>query len=100
MPIVQYVECSIRDYFNHTDNLAKVLDNVAFKSYTIDMKNEAKRITYGYDRHERSWCIIVVDDEGNEIESAYVGALSSCLFLIDRYKDEYNIDEVVKYKAY
>ena len=31
------------------------------------------KIEYGYDRHVRSWCILVLDSEGNQIDSSYVG---------------------------
>jgi len=58
------------------------------------------RITYGYDRHVRSWCIIVEDQEGNEVESSYIGTLSGCMKEIDYFKSKYGIDEVIRYKAY
>jgi len=58
------------------------------------------KITYGYDRQQRSWCIIVVDAEGNEIESSYVGDRIGCDHEIEYFKGKYGIDATKKYKAY
>ena len=58
------------------------------------------RITYGYDRSERSWCIIVLDEEGNEVESCYLGTKEGCMRWVSEYKKEYGTEDVVKYKAY
>ena len=58
------------------------------------------KITYGYDRHERSWCIIVLDDEGNEVESNYLGTKEGCMHFVNEYKKQYDTNDVVKYKAY
>ena len=57
-------------------------------------------ITYGYDRHERSWCIIVNDQNGFEYESHYMGTKEGCMQWIEEIKKEYGISEVIKYKAY
>ena len=57
-------------------------------------------ITYGYDRHCRSWCIIVQDQEGNEVDSSYVGTKEGCLKEIESFKAEYGISATKKYKAY
>lgn len=57
-------------------------------------------ITYGYDRCERSWCIVVLDQKGNEIESHYLGTSEGCLRWVEELKEEYGISEVKKYKAY
>ena len=58
------------------------------------------KITYGYDRHVRSWCIIVEDEEGNEVESHYLGTREGCLRWIEELKKQYGITDVIKYKAY
>lgn len=57
-------------------------------------------ITYGYDRQVRSWCIIVEDQEGNEIESSYLGTKEGCQREIEYFKEKYGISKVKKYKAY
>lgn len=57
-------------------------------------------ITYGYDRSARSWCIIVEDQEGNEIESSYLGTKEGCLKEIESLKAKYGISATKKYKAY
>ena len=57
-------------------------------------------ITYGYDRSAKSWCIIVEDQEGNEIESSYLGTKEGCLKWIDFFKEKYGITATKKYKAY
>lgn len=58
------------------------------------------KITYGYDRHVRSWCIIVEDENGYEIESHYIGTKEECKHWIEELKKERDITEVIKYKAY
>lgn len=71
---------------------------ITFVDNTVESK--PTRITYGYDRHVRSWCIIVEDQERNEVESDYLGTLSGCMKEIDWLKDKYGIDEVIRYRAY
>lgn len=71
---------------------------ITFVDDTVESK--PTRITYGYDRHVRSWCIIVEDQEGNEVESEYLGTLSGCMKEIDYFKSKYGIDEVIRYRAY
>lgn len=57
-------------------------------------------ITYGYDRHERSWCVIVYGCDGYEIESHYIGTKEGCAKIIDELKEKYEGSNVIKYKAY
>lgn len=57
-------------------------------------------ITYGYDRSAKSWCIIVEDQEGNEIESSYLGTKEGCLKEVEAFKEKYEITATKKYKAY
>ena len=57
-------------------------------------------IEYGYDRHQRSWCIIVKDECGYEIESEYCCNPESCRRIIREFKKKYNHSKVVKIKAY
>ena len=57
-------------------------------------------ISYGYDRHERSWCIIVEDQKGYEFESHYLGTKEGCLKWIEEIKAEYGIDNVEKIPAH
>lgn len=57
-------------------------------------------IEYGYDRHIKSWCTIVFDNNGNQITCSYDGNKISRNFAIDFFKKEYNITKVVKIKAY
>ena len=58
------------------------------------------KIEYGYDRSVKSWCIVVIDNECNIIASSYVGDKESCKFEIETFKNEYEITEVTKLKAY
>ena len=62
----------------------------------------SKRIEYGYDRHYTSWVIVVLDDNGDEIESSYVGNKNDRDFEINCYMNRYNIESsnVIKIKAY
>ena len=57
-------------------------------------------ITYGYDKHQRLWAILVQDKEGNTIDSEYCGDKKWCESSIEFYKKKYNTTKVVKYKAY
>lgn len=57
-------------------------------------------IEYGYDRSLRSWCTIVFDKNGNQIECAYDGNINSRNWTIEFFKKEYNITKVIKIKAY
>ena len=57
-------------------------------------------IEYGYDRHVKSWNIILFDDNGNEILSEYYGDMVGIKFTIEEWKKEYSISKVVKIKAY
>lgn len=57
-------------------------------------------IEYGWDRHVQSWCVMVLDDEHYEVESSYVGNKVSRDWQIEYFKEKYNIDEVIKIKAY
>lgn len=57
-------------------------------------------IEYGYDRHVRCWCTMVLDENRNEVESSYDGNTVSRDYMIKQFKSKYNIDEVVKIKAY
>lgn len=65
-----------------------------------EKKRNADAITYGYDRHVRSWCVIVVDAEGNEIQSDYLATKEGCMKWIEYMKAEYGISKTKKYKAY
>ena len=56
-------------------------------------------ITYGYDRHVRSWCIIV-HRNGYEAESHYLATKEGCLRWVNELKEEYKGYEVRKIKAY
>ena len=58
------------------------------------------KIEYGYDRHVRSWCILVLDSEGNQIDSSYVGDKKGLNYEINYLKEKYHIDKVIKIKAY
>ena len=57
-------------------------------------------IEYGYDRHQRSWCIIVKDEYGYEIESEYCGDQKWCRHSIKELQKKYNHSKIVKIKAY
>lgn len=57
-------------------------------------------IEYGYDRKARSWCIIVFDKNGYEINSSYVGNKESLGYELGRLKEEYNVNKTTKIKAY
>lgn len=57
-------------------------------------------IEYGYDRKARSWCIIVFDNNGYEINSSYVGNKESLDYELERLKEEYKVNKTTKIKAY
>ena len=57
-------------------------------------------ITYGYDKHQRLWAILVQDEEGNTIDSEYCGDKKWCESSIKDFKEQYNTKSVKKYKAY
>lgn len=57
-------------------------------------------IEYGYDRHYRSWVIIVFDEQGNQVDCEYVGNKSCRDCIINMFKEEYNTKDVRKVKAY
>lgn len=57
-------------------------------------------IEYGYDRSARSWCIIVLDKEGNQIVSSYVGDKEGLNAEIEYMTAEYNAEKIIKIKAY
>jgi hypothetical protein len=58
------------------------------------------RIEYGYDRQAKSWHTVVIDREGKIIESDYSGDLGGAKWAINHFKEQYNITEVKKIKAY
>lgn len=58
------------------------------------------KIEYGYDRHVKSWNIILYDAEGNEIISEYYGDMVGVKLTIEEWKKEYNINKIEKIKAY
>ena len=58
------------------------------------------KIEYGYDRTVKSWCIVLIDSDGNIIASSYAGNKESCKFEIETFKKDYKVTEVVKLKAY
>ena len=57
-------------------------------------------IEYGYDKHIKSWNVVVLDEQGNEIESTYNGDMVGVKFDIEFFKKQYNITKVEKIKAY
>ena len=58
------------------------------------------RITYGYDKRNRSWCAIVEDENGYEIESSYDGAKVGIDSEIERLKEKHGIKDVIKLRPY
>lgn len=58
------------------------------------------QIEYGYDRKAKSWHTVVMDREGNIVESDYSGDLQGAKWAIEYFKKQYNITEVKKIKAY
>jgi hypothetical protein len=68
-----------------------------------DIKKETitnKKVSYGYDRHVRSWCVLALDEEGKEIASSYVYSYHEALLEVKRFKEWYSIDVAEKVKAY
>lgn len=57
-------------------------------------------IEYGYDRHVRSWNVVVMDPQGNIIASEYLGDMIGVKITIDELKKQYEIKDVRKIKAY
>jgi hypothetical protein len=57
-------------------------------------------IEYGYDRAARSWCILVLDKEGNQISSSYVGDREGLKAEIEFLAAEYKVEKIIKVKAY
>jgi hypothetical protein len=60
----------------------------------------SKKVSYGYDRHVRSWCVLALDEEGNEIASSYVYSYREALIEVKRFKEWYSINSVEKVRAY
>ena len=58
------------------------------------------KIEFGYDRHIKSWNVVVLDDNNNEIESSYSGDMVGVKFDIEYFKKQYDIKSVKKIKAY
>lgn len=58
------------------------------------------KIEFGYDRHIKSWNVVVLDDDNNEIESSYSGDMVGVKFDIEYFKKQYDIKSVEKIKAY
>ena len=58
------------------------------------------KIEFGYDRHIKSWNVVVLDDNNNVIESSYIGDMVSVQFEIEYFKKQYDIKSVEKIKAY
>lgn len=57
-------------------------------------------IEYGYDRTARSWCILVIDNDGNQISSSYVGDKDGLKIELEYLRKEYRAEKVIKIKAY
>jgi hypothetical protein len=57
-------------------------------------------IEYGYDRSARSWCILVLDKDGNQIASSYVGDKAGLKAELEYMAAEYNAEKTIKIKAY
>ena len=57
-------------------------------------------IEYGYDRHVKSWNVVVLDREGNIIVSEYVGDMIGVNTTIKEFESQFEISEVKKIKAY
>lgn len=57
-------------------------------------------IEYGYDRHVKSWNVVVLDREGNIIASEYVGDMIGVNTTIKEFESQFEISEVKKIKAY
>lgn len=57
-------------------------------------------IEYGYDRHVRSWNVVVMDPQGNIIANEYLGDMIGVKITIDELKKQYEIKDVRKIKAY
>lgn len=58
------------------------------------------KIEYGYDKHVRSWNIIVLDENGNEVDSQYVGNREDVNIIIKDFMEDYKTTDVKKIKAY
>lgn len=58
------------------------------------------KIEFGYDKHIKSWNVVVLDDDNNEIESSYSGDMVGVKFDIEYFKKQYDIKSVEKIKAY
>lgn len=57
-------------------------------------------IEYGYDRAARSWCILVIDKDGNQIASSYVGDKDGLKFELEYFNNKYRAEKIIKIKAY
>lgn len=58
------------------------------------------RIEYGYDRKARSWCIIALDQEGNQLLSSYVGDLKGLESELEFFQKEFKTTDVTKIPPY
>lgn len=74
----------------------------------VDVDKESEKqvpttISYGYDRTERSWCIILEDQHKYQIGDAdYVATWGEASNIISNYQTKYNIDDehIEKVRAY
>ena len=57
-------------------------------------------IEYGYDRAARSWCILVLDKDGNQIASSYVGDKAGLKAELEYMAAEHKAEKTIKIKAY
>ena len=58
-------------------------------------KEKIMRIEYGWDKHIRSWNLVVIDENDDIIISEYVGDMISINYLIDYYTSKHNICNVM-----
>jgi hypothetical protein len=66
-----------------------------------DKKMNQGKISYGYDRHVKSWCVLVYpDDVGCAIKSCYVYSKREALLIVKDFKKDFGIEKVEKVRAY
>lgn len=63
-------------------------------------KIKITEITYGYDRHERLWCVICHAENACDDFTEWMPEKRHCELFVEEMRREYPKAKVIKYKAY
>lgn len=91
-----------KDYRVALEDLDSALEQVEQQYYELDEdydNNEQYSIEYWYDRYTRSWVTQVFDSNHYEVDCSYTGNKEDRDYEIERFKNEYNTDKVMKWRG-